>query len=140
MAESNESRRDIAFVLLRLILGIVFIMHGGQKLFVFGPSGIAHYFGSLGVPAAGFMGPFVGAVEFFGGIAFVTGLLARLAGLAIFVDMMTAIALVPRKNGFFNPKGYEFVLTLGIVALSIAVAGAGAWSLDAVIARRRRAA
>ncbi len=138
MDNTVESRHDLALLLLRLVLGLVFIIHGGQKLFVFGPAGTAGFFSSIGVPAPGIMGPFVGAVEFFGGIAFVTGLLARLAGLAIFVDMMCAIALVHGRNGFFNPKGYEFVLTLGIIALSIAIAGAGAWSLDAVIARRRR--
>ena len=140
MDNSVETRRDLALLLVRLVVGLVFIMHGGQKLFVFGPSGTAGYFNSIGIPAAGLMGPFVGGVEFFGGIALVVGLLARLAGLALFVDMMTAIAVVHGRNGFFAPKGYEFVLTLGITALSIAVAGAGAWSLDAVVARRRRGA
>lgn len=134
------SRHDLALAIARIAPGIVFIAHGAQKLFVFGPVGVGHFFASLGVPASGFMGPFVGAVEFLGGIALVLGLLARLAGLALFVDMMCAIALVHFKNGYFLPMGYEFVLTLGLVSLAIAVGGAGAYSLDAAIARRRAGA
>ena len=139
MAASTETRHDVALTLLRLIIGIIFIMHGGQKLFVFGPSGTAGFFASIGAPLPGLTGPFIGVLEFSAGIALVIGLLTRLAALGLFCDMMGAITLVHGKNGFFAPKGYEFVLTLGVVALSIAIAGAGAYSLDALIARRRAA-
>lgn len=137
MAKLPASSHDLALAIARIAIGIVFIAHGAQKLFVFGPAGVGGFFASLGVPAPGIMGPFVGGVEFLGGIALVIGLLARLAGLALFVDMMCAIALVHFRNGFFLPKGYEFVMTLGLVALAIAVGGAGAYSLDAAITRRR---
>jgi putative oxidoreductase len=139
MATTLEARHHVALAIARIVVGAVFIAHGAQKLFVFGPTGIGGYFASIGVPASGVMGPFIGGLEFFGGIALVVGLLARLAGLGLFCDMLGAITFVHFRNGFFLPKGYEFVMTLGLVALAIAVGGAGAYSLDAVIARRRRA-
>src|SRR5690348_16892839 len=104
MATTLESRHDAALAIARIVVGVVFIAHGAQKLFVFGTAGIGGFFASLGVPAPAIMGPFIGGLELLGGIALVVGLLARLAGLGLFCDMMGAIAFVHYKNGFFLPK------------------------------------
>ena len=134
----SPSRRqiDTALAVLRLVLGVTFIMHGGQKLFVYGLDGVAGSFGQMGIPAAGFFGPFVAFVEFFGGIAITLGLLTRLAALGVGATMVVAILTVHLKQGFFNPGGVEFPLALLASAIALVVTGAGAYSADAVIAKR----
>jgi putative oxidoreductase len=80
-----------------------------------------------------------GLIEFGGGIALALGLLSRLAGAAIFVDMMMAIVTVTWANGINATgvkSGYELNLALGVLSLVIAIFGAGRFSIDALIARR----
>jgi putative oxidoreductase len=132
------SRRqiDTALAVLRIALGVTFIMHGGQKLFVYGFDGVTGAFSQMGIPAPGFFGPFVGFVEFFGGIAIVLGLLTRLAALGVGSTMVVAILTVHLKQGFFNPGGVELPLALLASAIALVIAGAGAYSADAAIAKR----
>ena len=136
MFRSTTRQFDAALTLLRLVLGTTFIMHGAQKIFVFGFAGVAGAFTQMGVPAAGVLGPFVALVELLGGIAVLFGLLTRLASLGLASTMVVAILLVHAKNGFFNPNGFEFPLALLGMALSLVTAGAGKYSVDALIARR----
>ena len=134
----SPSRRqtDTALAVLRVVLGAIFIAHGGQKLFVYGLDGVAGSFGQMGIPAADFLGPLVAFVEFFGGIAIVLGLLTRLAALGVGVTMLVAILTVHLKQGFFNPGGIEFPLALLASAAALVLTGAGAYSADAAIAKR----
>lgn len=134
----TPSRRqiDTALAVLRVVLGVTFILHGGQKLFVYGFDGVAGAFGQMGIPAAGFVGPFVALVEFVGGIAITLGLLTRLAALGIGATMVGAILAVHLKQGFFNPGGIEFPLSLLASAVALVLTGAGAYSADAAIAKR----
>jgi putative oxidoreductase len=137
---TETSRTDLALLVLRLVLGAVFLAHGGQKLFVFGLDGVAGAFGQMGIPGAGLVGPLTAFVEFFGGLAVLTGLLTRLAGLGLAITMLGAIALVHLPAGFFAPQGFEFPLSLLGIATSLVIAGAGRYSLDHVLATRRGAA
>src|SRR5687767_2391842 len=91
----------------------------------------------MGVPMAGILGPFVAFVEFLGGIALVTGLLTRLASFGLASTMVVAILLVHVKQGFFNPAGVEFPLSLLASTIALVFTGPGAWSLDGLIGRRR---
>lgn len=130
-------RIDLGLLILRLVVGAVFIAHGAQKLFVFGLPGVAKGFEGMGVPMPGVTAPLVAGVELLGGLALVFGLLTRLASLGLAIDMLGAILLVHLKGGFFMPTGYEFALTLLGASLALMFTGAGAYSLDAVIAGRR---
>ena len=127
---------SIGLTVLRLALGATFIMHGGQKLFIYGFAGVSGSFAQMGIPMPGLLGPFVSLVEFFGGIAIVFGLLTRLAALGLAGNMIVAILTVHLKAGFFNPGGVEFPLALLASAIALVVTGAGAYSVDAVIAKR----
>ena len=129
---------DLGLLLLRVALGIVFMTHGGQKLFVMGLAGVTGGFTQMGIPAPGLTAPLVALVEFGGGLALLLGLLTRLAALGIAVDMLGAMFFVHLKNGFFLPMGYEFVLVLFLVAATLLITGAGAYSIDARLGARSK--
>ena len=133
----STRRLHLGLTILRIVLGIVFVMHGGQKLFVYGMEGVAGGFAQMGVPMPSITGPLVALVEFFGGLALLTGLLSRLAAVGLIVVMLGAIFIAHISAGFFAPNGYEFPLTLVAGLAAIALIGPGEYSLDAMISRRR---
>jgi putative oxidoreductase len=129
---------DVGLLVLRLVLGVIFIGHGAQKLFgsFGGPhiSGFAKMLGQLGVKPAMPMAILAGLAEFVGGILVILGFLTPLAALALIVVMIVAVLAVHLKNGFFNTNGgYEFNLALVGMTLTLLIAGAGAYSLDNVL-------
>jgi putative oxidoreductase len=133
---TNDTQVSAGLVLLRTVLGVVFAAHGAQKLFVWGFAGVAGGFGEMGIPLAGVLGPAVALLEFFGGLALVAGLLTRPVAALLAVVMAGAVLLVHLPAGFFAPDGYEFVLTLLAGAGALAMTGGGAFSADALLARR----
>jgi putative oxidoreductase len=129
---------DLALLLLRIIVGIVFIFHGSQKLFSIGIPGMTAGFTKFGVPIPGVTAPFISILEFAGGIALMTGLWTRAFAVLLACDMLGAMAFVHFKNGFSLPTGYEFVFVLCGICLTLALAGAGSLSADAALSRRSR--
>lgn len=120
---------------LRFVVGLVFVMHGAQKLFVFGMDGAASFMASVGAPLPQLSAIVVTVVELVGGLAILAGLFTRWAGMLLAIDMAVAILLVRLDGGFFAPRGYEFELTLLGAALTLAAMGPGGVSLQT--ARRK---
>lgn len=122
---------------LRVAVGLVFVMHGGQKLFVFGLAGTAGFMAQVGIPAPMLAAVVVTAVELLGGLALLLGLFTRWVAIPLAIDMIVAILTVHLKAGFFLPRGYEFTLTLLGATLGLALMGSGKASIDRALEQRR---
>jgi putative oxidoreductase len=134
---------------VRIVLAWVFIYYGAAKLFGSfggaGPHGIhqtslymAH---TAHLRPGGFFAVLAGLIEFGGGIAMALGFFTRPAGLALFGDMVVAMITVTWATGInsaSSPPGYQLNIALAVLALAVALTGAGRFSVDAVIARRLR--
>jgi len=121
---------------LRVVVGIVFLAHGWQKLFQLGFHGVAGFFGGAGIPLPFVSAVIVTLVEFAGGIALILGFLTRFAAALNGFDMIVAILVVHLKNGFMKPGGFEHPLTLLAACVALVMVGPGAASVDGVLAKR----
>jgi putative oxidoreductase len=130
-----------ALVLLRLVVGVVFFLHGLPKWS--GLEGTAQFFASLGIPAAGMMAPWVAFVESVGGMALVLGVFTRYAGILLAVDMVVAMLTFkfPRVGFIASPNqpgvGAELDALLFAGALVLVAFGPGPFSVDHARARRK---
>ena len=134
---------DLGLLAARIVLAWIFIYYGAGKLFgaFNGPglhrwslymSNVAH------LHPGGFFAVLGALIEFGGGVAMAVGFLARLAGLALFGDMVLAMITVTWATGINAtnpPPGYQLNLALAVLALVVALLGAGRFSLDAVVGR-----
>lgn len=133
---NNSSSQAWGITVLRVAVAIVFLMHGGQKLFVFGFHGVAGFMGQLGIPLPTLSAVVVTLVEFVGGLALLLGVGTRLAALLLAIDMVVAVLAVHLKHGFFLPMGFEYALTMLLTSIALTLTGAGAASVDRWITKR----
>jgi putative oxidoreductase len=126
---------DLALLVLRVVVGLLFVGHGAQKLFgAFGGGGLegtAGMFDNIGLRPGWLHARAAGAAEFGGGALIALGLFTPFAAAILIAVMATAVITVHGPNGIWNTnKGYEFNLVLAAVVFALAGAGAGSWSLD----------
>jgi len=133
---------SLGLLVLRLVLGGIFIYHGAQKLFgAFGGMGMNADHGFIAIISGLHLPLLPGAAwawmaacgEFFGGLFVFLGLLTRLAAIPIIVTMLVAITSVTGSKGF---SGYEFNLALIAMSVALILSGAGLISLDALLFKR----
>jgi putative oxidoreductase len=141
------TRDDIAPLLMRVLLGLVFFPHGAQKVFGwFGGYGLAgtldFFTGTLGIPLV--FALLVIAAEFLGSIGLILGLLTRLAAFGIGCVMAGAILMVHLPHGFFMNwsgtqagEGFEYHLLAIALALALMISGGGKGSIDQLLSRRK---
>lgn len=149
--KSFSTKAPTATILVRIIVGGVFLTEGIQK-FLFPEALGEGRFEKIGIPAPYIMASFVGVVEILFGALLLLGLLTRVATIPLMLDICTAIATTkipllfgtgPEPNGQGAQHGLwgmlhagrvDFSMVLGLIFLLIV--GAGAWSLDALLARK----
>ncbi|CAG9610355.1 DoxX family protein [Pseudoneobacillus rhizosphaerae] len=129
---------DLGLLIIRLVIGVLFIGHGAQKLFGwfggYGLKGTGGWFDSIGMKPGVTLALLAGLTELFGGLLFALGLLTPLAGIMIAGTMLMAIIKVHAPNGLWSTaNGYEYNLTLLVVAIGIALIGPGQYALDAFL-------
>lgn len=122
---------------LRIVVALVFFMHGGQKVLDFGVAGVADMLTKLGFVYPTFFAVVLMIIEVAGAFAILFGLFTRVAGFVLAVEMAIAIYVARLGGGFFTPYGFEFELTLMGACLTFAAVGAGGASLDALRRSRR---
>jgi putative oxidoreductase len=142
-----------AVILIRLIVGAVFLSEGIQK-FLYPDENGPGRFAKIGIPSPEVMAPFVGVVEIVCGTLILLGLLTRLAAIPLIINML--VAIVSTKISMLLGHGFwgfslrqlpyygfwgmahetrtDWSMLLGSIFLLIV--GAGAWSLDARLAAR----
>ena len=132
MNTTNQNRPavDLALLIVRLAVGVIFMAHGSQKLFgAFGGPGLSKI-----VEMMGPIGYLVAIGEFFGGIGLVFGFLSRFSAASIIVIMIGAIVKVHFPHGFFLDKGgFEYNIALIGLAAAILVAGPGRISIGRIL-------
>jgi len=137
--QSRETAKNdiatLAFPLVRIVVGALLVPHGAQKLFGwFGGYGLeatGQFFGTqLGMNPGIVFAFLAGFVEFFGGLALVFGLLTRTAAIGVAVLMAVALTVHVPKGFFWTGGGFEYPLMWGLLAIAIAINGAGRFSLD----------
>ena len=131
----RRTQAPAAVVLIRLVVGLVFLSEGIQKFLFPDQLGVGRFL-KIGLPAPEVLGPLVGCFEIACGALVVLGLVTRLAAIPLITIMLVAITTtkipILLKSGFWSmahEARTDFAMLLG--ALFLLITGAGAWSLDA---------
>ena len=139
-----QTEGDLAGLVLRMFLGVVFFPHGAQKMLGWfeghGFSGTMGFFTGSGIP---WVFAFLAIVaEFFGALGLISGLLTRIAAFGIGVVMAVATTM-HLQNGFFMNwsgkqagEGFEYHLLALAIAVVLMIRGGGRWSVDGIISGR----
>jgi putative oxidoreductase len=131
---------DLAFLLLRVVIGGVVIPHGLLKLGLVGKggslAGVAGWFNSMGLRPGMFWALVAVGAEAGGGLLTVLGLGGPIGPGLLAADLVVVTIVAHWNQGFWaggGKVGWEFPLPLAAGALAIALAGSGAWSLDRLL-------
>jgi putative oxidoreductase len=118
--------QPVGLLLLRLVLGIIFIWHGYPKLTH--PNVMQSFFVQHRLP--GYFVTVAGVLEVFDGGLIILGFLTRIAALLLAMEMAVAIWKVHSAGGYMAVHNYEFPLVLATACFALATVGAGRASVD----------
>lgn len=143
MHKLTQTSAGTGMTILRVILGITFMMHGSQKLFgAFGGGGLegtAKFMASLGLEPSYVMAVLAALGEFGGGLLLLLGLFTRFGAFLTGVVSLVAIFSVHISKGFFmSGGGYEYALVLLAASLALLIDGAGKYSLDSGLSKAKK--
>jgi putative oxidoreductase len=136
---------DSTLAICRLVLGIVFFIHGAQLTLGwfggYGFKGTMHFFTTqLGIPAV--FAALAILAQFLGGLGLIVGLLGRIAAFGIAATMLVAVLKIHLAVGFFmnwsgmqKGEGYEYHLLAIVLCLLIMIKGSGALSIDRALSK-----
>ncbi|MED5262569.1 MAG: DoxX family protein [Myxococcota bacterium] len=128
---------DLALWIVRVFIGVCFVIHGLGKLGLVGTGNMAGFVAwleELGVPMAPVQARVAMLSEITGGTLLALGLFARPACILLFFTMVVAGRLGHRGAGYLitnDPPGAEYTINLAVICVALAITGPGAWSLDA---------
>jgi putative oxidoreductase len=145
---AKMSRSDTGMLVLRVALGLIFLLHGWMNVIEGRESFLREMLNMAGWSSPDAVIWFVTGVELLAGLALVLGLVTQWAALILVVEMAVAVALFHLRQGFFIvavpnvPLAYGFEYHVALIAGLVCVwlTGPGGWALDATIAARRRRA
>ena len=128
---------NAGLLLIRLVVGVLLVGHGTQKLFGwlggYGIEGTGQYFEGIGFRPGRTFAALAGLTETFGGLLLLLGLMQPLAAILIIATMTTAIGSVHLGHGWFAAtNGPEVPILYATVAAAVALTGPGSYSGDAV--------
>ena len=129
--------KDVAALIGRIAVGIVFVAHGWQKWTEYGLAGTAGSFEKMGVPLPSVSAAFAATVELAGGLALIAGLALPIAGVLLAVNMAGAFVLVHASGPLIGQGGSELVIVLGAAALALGF-NSGAYALDRVLFKNNK--
>lgn len=128
---------DYGITVLRVTLGIIFVMHGYLAGFVFTPKGLAGFNASIGIPLPAITAWFIILGHSLGGVSLVLGFLTRIGALVHVVIMGGAVFFVHLRQGFFlhgleggSVGGYEYAVVLLMASVAMVLLGGGPLALD----------
>jgi putative oxidoreductase len=129
------NRAAKAILLIRILVGWVFLSEGVQKFLFSDALGVGRFV-KIGIPWPQGMAPFVAVVEIVCGSLLLIGLMTRLAAIPLLIDICVALystkIVTLAKNGFWgtlHEARTDVSMLLGLIFLLLI--GGGAWSLDA---------
>jgi len=136
---------DVSRTIIRVLLALVFLPHGAQKVFGwfggYGFSGTMDFFVKSGIPA--FLAFLAIITESVGSVALLAGFFTRVAAMGIAVNMIVCAAGNHIQNGFFmnwfgqqKGEGFEFHILVLALAIALMIKGGGRWSIDGLLAKR----
>jgi putative oxidoreductase len=128
--------RDITYTLVRIVVGVIMIMHVWGKFKLGAGAVAANVMAKNGLEPAMAFAYAAMFLEAVGGVCLIVGLFTRFFAAALAIEMLIAMFAVHWTRGFsVSQGGYEFVLLLGVVLLAIAIRGAGPYSVDNAIGK-----
>ncbi|MFD0775554.1 DoxX family protein [Streptomonospora algeriensis] len=137
LVRSDAALTDAAFLLVRICLGAVFLVHGWDKVAGEGVAAIVASNRELGIPLPELSGPFLAYGELIGGALLLLGVATRAGAAALTAIMIGAWVFVHSGSGLMIQNGgFEYVMVLAVVSLLVLAHGPGRFSVDALLAAR----
>jgi putative oxidoreductase len=136
LARFYKAMLPVAETLMRIVVGLMFLMHVSMKFKIGSSAVAANIFAKNGFEPALLWAYLVMFLELFGGVCLIAGLFTRFVAAALAIEMLIALLFVHLPKGYFAAGGgYEYVLLIGAVCFVLAIRGGGPYSVDGLLGK-----